>query len=69
MKKAHRAVNPAAAAVAPTVSLCDDNGRRHRGCDDEVAAKLAQSFPDITCVGWNCNAAIDPDRIRSKIDE
>jgi hypothetical protein len=28
-----------------------------------------ESVPNMKCVGWNWNAAIDPDRIRSKIDE
>jgi hypothetical protein len=35
----------------------------------KFAAKLAQSFPGTLCVGWNWDVKIDPNRIRSSIDE
>jgi hypothetical protein len=35
----------------------------------KFAAKLAESLPGTLCVGWNWDVKIDPNRIRSSIDE
>lgn len=35
----------------------------------KFSARRAQSLPGMKCVGWNWNTAIDPEHIRSKIDE
>ena len=35
----------------------------------QFGTKLMESVPNMKCVGWNWKAAIDPDRIRSKIEE
>jgi hypothetical protein len=47
-------------------ALC---GQRGGHLTDLTGTKLSESVPNMKCVGWNWNAAIDPDRIRSKIDE
>jgi hypothetical protein len=49
-------------------------GMQYAGASIEDAmarftAKLAQAAPNMKCVGWNWNTGIDPERIRSKIDE
>jgi len=49
-------------------------GMQYSGSSAEDAltrfgAKLRQSLPNLKCVGWNWNASIDPERIRSKINE
>jgi hypothetical protein len=35
----------------------------------KFGAKLAQTLPRMTCVGWNWDVTIDPDRIRNDIDK
>lgn len=35
----------------------------------KFAVKLAASFPQAVCAGWNWEAKVDPDRIRQSIDE
>lgn len=35
----------------------------------KFAAKLAASFPQAVCAGWNWDAKVDPDRIRQIVDE
>jgi hypothetical protein len=35
----------------------------------KFATKLGQSLPNAKCVGWNWSAGIDPERIRSKLNE
>jgi len=35
----------------------------------KFAAKLAASFPQAVCAGWNWEAKIDADRIRQEVDE
>jgi hypothetical protein len=35
----------------------------------KFAAKLKQSLPNMRCVGWSWKASIDPERVRSKINE
>lgn len=35
----------------------------------KFATKLAASFPQAVCAGWNWDAKIDPDRIRQSVDE
>jgi hypothetical protein len=34
----------------------------------KLATKLAESFPEASCSGWNWNAAVDADAIRRSID-
>jgi hypothetical protein len=35
----------------------------------KFAAKLAQTLPIVTCVGWNWEATVDPEKIRQSIDQ
>jgi hypothetical protein len=35
----------------------------------QFARRLALSMPRMKCAGWNWNAGIDPELIRSKLDE
>jgi hypothetical protein len=45
------------------------SGASMREAMTQFGTKLMGSVPNMKCVGWNWNAPIDPDRIRSKIDE